>query len=76
MSDQAGTESRKTYTSFNQFRRVTSVVGLEVRCEKFRSGGYGSRHLDSDVLMIKFSVYLEPGSKELCKFPRLVFDVV
>ena len=76
MSDRVGTESKKTYTSFDQFCRVTSVVGLKVLCGRLRSCEYGSRHLDSDVLIIRFLVCLRPELKELSRSRKLVFHVV
>ena len=58
----------KTYTSFDQFCRVTGIIRLEVLCERLRSGSHfsrGSRHLDLDVLIMRLSVCLRLGSKEL-----------
>ncbi len=55
MSVSFRTESRKTYASSSQFRRMTDIVSLNILCMQLYSGGRRSCHLGSDVMMIKSS---------------------
>ena len=76
ISDQVGTEFKKTYTSSDQFRRVTGIVGLKILCEKLRCDSRSSRHLGSEVLIIKFLVCPESRLKGLYKSLNSISDVI